>query len=100
MGTRGVFVQGIDEQSQTVRIDGKGVTMGGFADMLTQFRSLYGDRQERSSWPMDRLCGVRQLDRSETAPFALAWRLRASSSHCLPYLEANYFAHERRSPHI
>ena len=42
MGTRGVFVQGIDEQSQTVRIDGKGVTMGGFADMLTQVMQMGG----------------------------------------------------------
>jgi uncharacterized protein (TIGR03435 family) len=42
MGTRGVFVQGIDEQSQTARIDGKGVTMGGFADMLTQVLQMSG----------------------------------------------------------
>jgi uncharacterized protein (TIGR03435 family) len=42
MGTRGVFLQGIDEQAQTVRIDGKGVTMGGFADMLTQVMQMSG----------------------------------------------------------
>ena len=42
MGTRGVFVQGIDEQSQTVRIDGKGATMGVFADMLTQVMQMSG----------------------------------------------------------
>ena len=42
MGTRGVFVQGIDEQAQTAVIDGKGVTMGGFADMLTQVMQISG----------------------------------------------------------
>ena len=42
MGTRGIFLQGIDEQAQTVRIDGKGVTMGGFADMLTQVMQMSG----------------------------------------------------------
>jgi uncharacterized protein (TIGR03435 family) len=42
MGARGVFVQGIDEQSQTVRIDGKGATMEGFADMLTQVMQMSG----------------------------------------------------------
>ena len=42
MGTRGVFLQGIDEQAQTALIDGKGVTMGGFADILTQVMQMSG----------------------------------------------------------
>ena len=42
MGERGVFVEKIDMQSQTIDMTGKGVTLAGFVDMLNQVMQLGG----------------------------------------------------------
>lgn len=42
MGTRGLFHQKIDLASQSVDIDGQGVTMTGFADLLSQVMQIGG----------------------------------------------------------
>lgn len=42
MGERGVFLEKIDPKSQTVDIDGKGVAMPGFVDMVNQVMQIGG----------------------------------------------------------
>src|SRR5665213_1263696 len=42
MGERGVFLEKIDAQSQSIDIDGKGVAIVGFIDMLNQVMQLGG----------------------------------------------------------
>jgi uncharacterized protein (TIGR03435 family) len=42
MGTRGVFTEKIDTQTQALTIDGKGVAMPGFVDMVNQIMQIGG----------------------------------------------------------
>lgn len=42
MGTRGMFTEKMDPQAQALRIDGKGVAMNGFVDMVNQILQIGG----------------------------------------------------------